>query len=119
MDPTILHFDLSKIDFTNTTQFKQPFQKKSQNTDTFFFLLWFFLYTTIIIVGAAKSQIGALLGSIARRSEYQLDWSGAHHLCVAFEGGQKVVHKVYKQLIMMHGRNGSLTWNDPVSFKNE
>jgi len=82
------------------------------------------LFSTIIIIlllllGAAKSQIGALLGSIARRSEYQLDWSGAHHLCVAFEGGQKVVHKVYKQLIMMHGRNGSLTWNDPVRIKNE
>jgi len=30
---------------------------------------------------AAKSQIGALIGSYARRSEYQLHWVDPHHLC--------------------------------------
>ena len=43
---------------------------------------------------AAKSQVGMLIGSCARRSEYQLHWVDPHHLCVEFEGSQSVVHKV-------------------------
>ena len=65
---------------------------------------------------AAKSQVGSLIGSFARRSEYQLHWSDPHHLCVEFEGSQSVVHKVFKQLNLCHGRSGGLTWEHPVKW---